>query len=164
MQQVAKVIESDGKYAVIEASRSSMCEGCASTDCGGSCGMAGLFSTGKKMTTRANNPLGAKPGDLVEVGSPTGTVLLHALIVFILPVALAIAAYLIGSAIFSSQNAALICSGGAFAAAIAAVLLFESAARKKDPDVTVLKIIRRAEEADEDPDERSDTTDDENDG
>lgn len=146
MEQLAKIIETDGKTAIVEASRSTMCDGCSSTDCGAECAMAGLFSSGKKMRTKANNAIGARPGDIVEVGSPTPTVLLHALLVFIMPIAVTLAAYFIARSVAQTENVALISGGIAFVLSIVAVLIAESAAKKRPPAVTVLRIVRPAAE------------------
>ncbi len=149
MQQIAKIIGTNGNIALIEASRSTVCEGCTSTDCGGACKAAALFSNGKPMKTRAKNAAGAEPGDLVEVESSSLSVVLGALVVFVFPIVAAIGAYFFGSFLFSDKTASLISAGVGFVLSWVVVLLIERAVRKRGPSLEVTRIIRRADEAQE---------------
>ena len=57
MTQTATVKSVNGDKAVIEVSRKAMCDGCHNSNCGGSCPMSGIFSSGKMMTTTAVNKI-----------------------------------------------------------------------------------------------------------
>ncbi len=145
-EQLAKVIETDGSSATVEASRSTMCEGCESRDCGGACSVGDLFSRGRTMRTRADNCIGAKAGDLVEISTPTGTVLSHAFLVFILPLVLSVGAYYLVRALTGSGKAAIISMGAGLIVSLAVILIAELAAKRRRPDVTIVRIVREAEE------------------
>ncbi|MBR3639153.1 MAG: SoxR reducing system RseC family protein [Clostridia bacterium] len=144
-EQLARVIETDGSSATVEASRSTMCEGCESRDCGGACTVGDLFSHGRTMRTRADNRAGAKAGDLVEVSTPTGTVLSRAFLVFILPLILALGAYYIVLSLSGSGTAALISAAAGLAVSVAVVLIVERTVRRRRPEVAIVRIIREAE-------------------
>ena len=140
------MIEVNGDSATVEASRSTMCEGCSGRDCGGACNVGDLFSHGRVMRTKAENVAGAKPGDLVEVSTPTAAVMSRAFLVFILPLILALGAYFTVSALSGSQTAALIGAGVGFAVAVAVVLITERIAKGRRPDVAIVRIVRSADE------------------
>ena len=144
-EQLARVIETNGSSATVEASRSTMCEGCESRDCGGACTVGDLFSHGRTMRTRADNRAGAKAGDLVEVSTPTGTVLSRAFLVFILPLILALGAYYIVLSLSGSGTAALISAAAGLAVSVAVVLIVERTVRRRRPEVAIVRIIREAE-------------------
>lgn len=86
MKQKGTVIDIQGEYATVEVMRTSACVGCSQQE--------GCIACKKKIQSRAYNPMGAKKGDTVTLESPSGTVLFYALLVFVLPLALAIAGYL----------------------------------------------------------------------
>ncbi len=146
------MIETYGDTALIEASRGSMCEGCHGGDCGEACSLTGLFGTGRAMRTKANNPEGAKPGDLVEISSSDSTVFSHAFLIFILPLVLTFGAYLVGSSLGGAKVGA-IAAGAGFLISAAAVFAVEAAARKRPPSVTIVRIVRTADEKEERKDE-----------
>ena len=155
-EQFARVIDTDGVSATVEAARSTMCEGCTGRDCGGECTVGGLFSHGKSMRTRADNLIGAKTGDLVEISTPTGTVLLHAFLVFILPLILALGSYYLVVSLSGSVTAALISAGAGLAVSLAVVLIAERAAKKRRPEVAIVRIVRDAEDERQKDSERGD--------
>ena len=90
MQQLVKVLSCnpDGTASVMLV-RQSACSG----DCH-KC--SGCGAVEQKMLLTANNPMGAKPGDLVNIESASGPVLRGAAILYLLPLALFIPAYLWG--------------------------------------------------------------------
>ena len=90
MQQLVKVLacNPDGTARVMLV-RQSACSG----DCH-KC--SGCGAVEQKMLLTARNPIGAKPGDLVNIESASGPVLRGAAILYLLPLALFIPAYLWG--------------------------------------------------------------------
>ncbi|MBR6513998.1 MAG: SoxR reducing system RseC family protein [Clostridia bacterium] len=95
MIQKGKVISLDGEYAVVEVMRTSGCVGCSKQE--------GCVACKKKIKSRAYNKAGAKVGDTVTLESRSDTVLAYALVVFVLPLVLTIAAYLLSGLFFSAQ-------------------------------------------------------------
>ena len=87
MDQIGQVVELQGKSAVVRVRRTSACgENCAS--CGGEC-----FPT--STTLKAVNGLNAKVGDMVKVEMSSGAFVLLAFIGYILPILIAIGAYIV---------------------------------------------------------------------
>ena len=146
MEQLARIIETDGVTALIEAERSSMCEGCSGKECGASCAMSGLFGSGKSMRTRAVNGVGALPGDLVEVESSSSTVLGHAFLIFIMPILIGGLCFFAGRRIFSSELWGAVAAVGGLVLSGAILFILERIASKRMPSVTVKKIVRRGAE------------------
>ena len=90
MQQLVKVLtcSRDGNAQVVYV-RQSACSG----DCH-KC--SGCGAVEQAMIFTARNPIGARPGDLVTVESETAPVLKAAAVLYLLPLALLIAGYLVG--------------------------------------------------------------------
>ena len=90
MQQMVKVLSCDsGGMAQVACLRQSACSG----DCHKCSGCGAVEQT---MIFTARNPIGARPGELVTVQSATGPVLKAAAVLYILPLVLFIAGYLVG--------------------------------------------------------------------
>lgn len=141
MEQIAKVKSVDGSIAVIEVSRKAMCDGCHKTECGSGCPMSGLFSRGNSMTANAVNKVGAVPGDTVEITTSDKSVLLTAVVVFLLPIVLGGLFYSFALYFkFNSTISALLAIIG-FAVPF---LFLKSADRKlknKEPNITIMRIL-----------------------
>ena len=102
MKTVATVIETKGTLAVVEAERTSACEGCHKMAEGNGCSVCSLMGSWKKLRSTAENRVGAKVGDRVTVETATSRVLFYAALVFVLPILLAIAGWLFAG-IFSKE-------------------------------------------------------------
>ncbi len=93
MKQQGTVVSLSGDTAAVQTVRMSACGGnCQS--CGGCSDM---------RTVYAENPINAQIGDTVEIEMPSATVLAAALIVYVIPIAVLIAGYLIGSVFFDKE-------------------------------------------------------------
>ncbi|MCE5271561.1 SoxR reducing system RseC family protein [bacterium] len=119
----ARVTGLQGRLALIEVSRTSACEGCSQQ---GGCAIS--LEQGSPGRTLAENPLGARPGDTVEVSLPEGVVVWGALTVYILPLVALFAGMFLaeryGAALAPGwgQNA-LDMAGGALGLAVGLVLV-----------------------------------------
>ena len=93
MQQLVRVrqVHEDGTTTVIHI-RESACSG----DCH-KC--SGCGAAKEAILLEAQNPIGAKPGDLVTVESESGPVLKAAAVMYMLPMVLFFAGYAIGDAL-----------------------------------------------------------------
>ena len=93
MRQTVQVTrELDPGYAEVFLERQSACSGDYHR-CGG-CG-----AVREKLFVRAQNPIGAQPGDHVTVETDTKSVLVSALIVYLVPLLLFFAGYFLGTAV-----------------------------------------------------------------
>lgn len=109
--------------------------------CGGACQNCPGCAGGQPGLLTAENPIGAKPGELVTVTSRPGPVL-KAAAVYLLPVALFFAGYFLG--VHAWENGAgAACAGLALGAVAAAVYDRRTAGRQK----TVYKITGYAGDA-----------------
>ena len=90
MQQKVRVLTNnpDGSAQVVYV-RQSACSG----DCH-KC--SGCGAVEQAMIFTARNPIGARPGDIVNVESATGPVLKAAAVLYMLPLVLFVAGYLVG--------------------------------------------------------------------
>ena len=121
MQQLVKVIsrESDG-YAKVMLVRQSACSG----DCHQCSGCGAAKET---VFFTARNPIGARPGDLVNVETESGPVLKAAAVLYLLPVVLFIVGYLAGM----QWGVGGLVGTGAFSLSIAMIVLYDRLVMKK---------------------------------
>ena len=120
MEQLVKVkrCDPDGTAQVIHV-RQSACSG----DCH-KC--SGCGAVQEKMLLTAQNPIGAKPGDVVTVEAKSGPVLAAAAMLYMLPLALFFAGCLLGK---------LWIGGIGFALGIIAAVLYDRLVAKKQKTV-----------------------------
>ncbi len=86
MNHKAIVLSTEGEYAQVSVLREEACAHCAGrVVCG----------TAKCLTVKAKNPISAKSGDTVVIERSDKSVLGYSALVFLAPVALAVALYLI---------------------------------------------------------------------
>ena len=125
-----KKVTGDG-WAEIEVHRVSACaHNCA--ECAGGC--AELTRTGP-VTVLARNPLGAHPGEQVVVESATRSILGFAAVVYLLPVVLFFAGYLIAGALGAGGGAAIAAGGGCFALSLAIAVWTDRRAAKRSREL-----------------------------
>lgn len=140
MRQRAVVVECKGDIAVIETSRRSMCEGCEkSGGCGGHCSFSGIMASGGKMRAEADNTIGAKVGESVEVETGGCVILGYAALVFILPIIVCAVFYLIFNALINSAFGYIGALAG-FVLTFVGIILFDKSRKNKKRDI---KIVRR---------------------
>lgn len=99
MRTVAVVVKSENGKALISVDRKTACDGCHNRKgCKAAEGMSIDFSfSKKKLETTATDPLGCLPGDRVIVESDSGEVIGGAALVFLLPLAVALLGFILGS-------------------------------------------------------------------
>lgn len=126
MRQNAVVKRLVADRAEIEVHRTSAC-GHSCEECGGGC--AELVRTGP-VVVLASNPVGARPGDRVVVESSTGSVLGFAAVVYLLPILLFLAGYLLAKAVGCGEGAALAWGGVGFLLSAAAAVAVDRRSRR----------------------------------
>lgn len=94
MKQNAVVVSCDGKYASVRVDRQSMCSGCHK-GCSDACALYKIFGAKTEFEAKAVNKAGAEIGDRVVVEASDSTVNLNAFFVFLLPVIISAAVYLL---------------------------------------------------------------------
>ncbi len=134
MKQTATVIEVCGDTATVEVKRQSACEGCKMS---GAC-----YSCGKTVTATVKNKIGARPGDIVEVEAPSGTILTYALIVFVFPVAAALLSYYVSASILASELYPYLISLAAFLLSFVVIYIFANSRAAENNRMEITHILQ----------------------
>ena len=134
MQQLVKVLTCGADdTAQVMCIRESACSG----DCHKCSGCGAAKET---LIFTAQNPIGAKPGELVTVESASGPVLKAAAVLYMLPLVLFIAAYLVGM----QWNLGGLFGALAFALSIGLVIVYDRLVMKKKNTVyTIVGYARK---------------------
>ena len=146
MTQTATVKSVNGDKAVIEVSRKAMCDGCHNSNCGGSCPMSGIFSSGKMMTTTAVNKIGAVAGDIVEIETEDKEVLGAALLIFLLPLVLGGLFYTVTSWISDSSLIQTVSAITGFLLPFPFMKLLDNKKRNSAPKISIVRIVKNSVE------------------
>ena len=99
MKQIGKVVEINADMAKIEVDKVSACDMCENA--------AHCVEKCKKVYATASNTVNAEVGDTVEIETETGMVLLNSVLVFLVPVLLAIGAYFLSN-LFFGENVSVV--------------------------------------------------------
>ena len=134
MQQLVKVLTCGADdTAKVMCIRESACSG----DCHKCSGCGAAKET---LIFTAQNPIGAKPGELVTVESASGPVLKAAAVLYMLPLVLFIGAYLVGM----QWNLGGLFGALAFALSIGLVIVYDRLVMKKKNTVyTIVGYARK---------------------
>ncbi len=139
----ATVVSLDGDIATVMAKRTSACDGCHKSAEG--CSVCSLIGSGGEMTAKAQNHIGAKVGDEVEIESDSKRVLFYGAIVFLFPLALMLAGYWIASAFTSSELKRCIAAAVAVVLSFCVVWCYSRTVGKRTPDIKIVRIINQEE-------------------
>lgn len=115
MKQTATVCEIKKDTAIVEVQRRSACAGCHAGGC---------LGCGKAVRAEAENAIGARVGDTVELEATTTHVLLHAVLVFLMPLVLAVGMYLLGWGIALPEPICYLLALGGLVLAFAGLMLY----------------------------------------
>jgi len=109
--------------------------------CSGDCHKcSGCGAQKETMIITANNPIAAKAGDMVVIESATGPVLKAAAMLYILPVVLFLAGYLLGEHLF--RLGPLFGVNGIVAGLVLVKLYDRQLQKKQDPIYTITSYAR----------------------
>ena len=130
MEQKVRVtqVNEDGTALVLHI-RESACSG----DCH-KC--SGCGAAKEAILFEAQNPIGARPGDLVTVSSETGPVLKAAAVLYMLPLVLFFGGYALGAVLGLSGGAV---GGIAFVLSVGLIVVYDRHMAKKDNTVYTIK-------------------------
>lgn len=129
MTQTAVVCETKETVAVVKVQRQSACAGCHAGSC---------LGCGKSVRAEAENFVGARVGDAVEIEATTTHVLLHAVLVFLMPLALAVCFYILGRILSLGEPVCYLLALGGLALAFGGLVLYTRVRGVQVP----LRIIR----------------------
>lgn len=141
MKTFATVRSVDGKVATVETERISACEGCHKSEDGKGCSVCSLMGGDRKIAAKALNTIGAKVGDRVVIESATGRMLWYAVLVFVLPLVLALLSY--GVTALITKIAAWHAFGAliGFAGTFVGIFAYSKNIQKKRYDVEITEIV-----------------------
>lgn len=146
MRTEATVISLEGSAAVVETSRVSACEGCHKSENGEGCSVCTLMGGNRQFRAKAENRVGAKVGDRVIIESRTGRMLWYAVLVFLLPIVLAIVFYVAATLLTDSTAWQIGCALFGFAATFAGLFLYSKSVQKTRLDIEITELIDRKSE------------------
>ena len=146
MQTKAVVVKTDGKFATVETERKSACEGCHKAEEGG-CSVCSLMGGDRKIATKALTSVGAKVGDVVTIESKTARMLWYGLLVFILPIVIALLSWGISSQFTANVAVQTISAFAGFALSLTGVAIYSKKVLTCRCDVEIVEIL--AEKAEE---------------
>ncbi len=134
MEQVVRVRQvNENGTAQVVLIRQSACSG----DCHKCSGCGAAQET---MLFTAQNPINAKPGDLVKVEAATGPVLKAAAMLYLLPLALFLAGYIAGLLLWSMG---IWLGLGAFILGIVIAVVYDRLVAKKKTEYTITGFATR---------------------
>lgn len=132
MRETGVIVSEKQNHVTVQMIRGDKCNGCNLCETIGP----------NQMQIVANNSLGAKIGDTVEVEVPPGKVLGYSFIIFIIPIIMMIAGYFIGTSVFGgSEGIGIICSLSALAIAFLLIKIIDSQLGRDDQSAQVINII-----------------------
>ena len=142
MRQRAVVVGVSGDTAVIEPLRAVTCGECEkNSGCRCRCDLSRADLTGKRKTSYALNKVNAKAGDLVEIAAKNKRDPVYAALVFILPIIICAAFYIIGNALFKTTAAGNIAAAAGFALTAVPVFLIDTSEARRPTSLTIVRII-----------------------
>ena len=145
MQTKAVVVETDGKFATVETERKSACEGCHKAEEGG-CSVCSLMGGDRKIATKALNSMGAKVGDVVTIESKTARMLWYGLLVFILPIVIALLSWGISSQLTANVAVQTVSAFAGFALSLIGVAIYSKKILACRCDVEIVEILKKKAE------------------
>lgn len=81
--------------------------------CSGNCHQcAGCGANSQKILLRAHNPIGAKPGDMVKIQSDSSPILKAAAMLYVLPLVMFLAGYILGENLWGRGILVSLCAFG----------------------------------------------------
>ena len=145
MKKNAEIVSVKGNIVEVKVERSSMCDGCVTKEKSGkcSCSHASLLGESKAFVSEAVCNFPVSVGDTVVIEAADSKVLWNAIIVFILPIVIFIAAHSLILNLISSEGVALAIGAVAFVLSFIAIGIVEKRKRKKLPDITVIEVVSK---------------------
>jgi positive regulator of sigma E activity len=141
MITIAKVIEVNSEYTVVETARKSACDGCHKNADGNECTICTIMGPNRTIRAHAVNKVGAVVGDNVEISSSSSRILFYALLVFIVPVVCGLAAYFITRHFGAADVVVYSSVVGGFILPFIPIGIYSSVVVKKRNDIVIKRIL-----------------------
>ena len=141
MQTKAVVVAVEGIFATVETERKSACDGCHKAE-QGDCSVCSLMGGDRKIATKAHNKIGAKVGDIVTIESRSTRMLWYGLLVFILPIVIALLAWGISSQFTNNTILQTVVAFAGFITCLLGVALYSKKVLSCRCDVEIIEIVK----------------------
>lgn len=146
MKTIAKIVSQNGQTVTLKVERMSMCDGCASRKGEGcSCSHSLMLDSDSSMKVEAVCHLDVSVGDVVEIESRDGRILLYGAVVFIFPLAVLMTVYTAISKIIDSIAGCICVAMAAFALSFILIRTLDRKHRSTKGDITVTRVISHCE-------------------
>ena len=142
MQTKAVVVATNGMFATVETERKSACDSCHKAEEGG-CSVCSLMGSDRKIATKAINTVGAQIGDTVMIESNTSRMLWYAVLVFILPILVALIGWGISSLFTAKLAIQTISAFAGFALSLLGVAIYSKKISTCRCDVEIIEILTK---------------------
>lgn len=131
------IVKKEVRSGVVEVSLLRQVE--CGLSCGGDC--AGCMQKPQgEILALASNPIGAKPGERVEVEATSGSSIGIALLIFAIPCVCLVLGYLLGKALGLGEMPSVGMAGlGLVVGFLPAVLVNRAVTRRQEPEFTILR-------------------------
>lgn len=103
------------------------------TACGSNCGNCESCIFQNELKTRARNLIGARPGQSVVIESKSSKIYKATLLVYVLPILLVLAGYVIAAAVGASEGLCIVSSFIGLALGAGIIVLSQRLKKEKDP-------------------------------
>ena len=135
----AKVVSLNGDLATVVVKRTSACEGCHKSTEG--CSVCSLMGEGRELSAKAENSVGARVGDTVEIESESKKVFFFGAVVFLFPLVMMLAGYWITSCF--TQSEIWRCTAAAVAVVLSFLIVwcYSRTVGKRGTDVKIIRIL-----------------------
>ena len=145
MNAIGKVIEVKNDIALVETLRSSACASCNDCEAKGACHAELIFGNDSDIVvSMAQNHVGAKVGDRVEMSTSTGKTLFVSFVLFVIPVLISVLVYLSVSAFASDIVAAVLLIASFFVSFIILMKIMDLFVKNK-VTIRIVKILEERE-------------------
>ena len=141
----AKVIAVEGDFAMVETQRNSACDGCHKMADGEECSVCSLMGGKRTITSKALNRVNAVVGDEVIIESNTVKILWYAVLVFILPIVLAIVGYFVAVLLGVDEWLRPVAACIGFVGTFLGIFAYSSIVRRKRCDIEIVEIVNKIE-------------------
>lgn len=144
MRTKATVVEIHDTVAIVEARRTSACEGCHKATEGNGCSVCSLMGSEQSFRSKARNTAGARVGDEVWIESQTSRMLWYSVLVFLCPILVMLCAW--GVVSLFTGNEILPVLGGAlgFVGTYLGIMVYSRMIGKERCDVEITEIISQS--------------------
>ncbi len=141
MITIAKVIEVNSEYTVVQTARKSACDGCHKNADGHDCTICTIMGPDRTIRARAVNKVGAVVGDSVEITSNSGRILFYALLVFIVPIICGLSAYFVTRYFNASDMFVYMSVIAGFVIPFIPIGIYSAVVVKKRCDIVIKRIL-----------------------